>query len=1224
MGRPERVLDPDNDPLHRFAFELRQLRAKAGQPSYRQLSKRANFSVTALSEAAGGVVVPSLAVTLAYVEACDGDRDEWESRWQALTGVLAPDSSGLEEGAAPYLGLAPFGPEDAPLFFGREHLVRQLRERLAGTSLLALFGPSGAGKSSVLQAGLLPVLTGAGGEGNGSEWHAVLLTPGEQPLRHLFIHLGNAQGIAAGPIHEMLTAPHAIHTLCAQILSGGAVGVHLAIIVDQFEEIFTLCHDERERRGFVAALMAAAREPRVHVVLGVRADFYGHCAHYPTLVSALQDNQVLIGPMEEDDLRAVITGPARHAGIRVDPELVDLVVDEARSQVGALSLVSHALLETWRHRTGASLTTAAFRATGGLRGAISQTAECVYGELDPAGQDIAKDVFLRLTMPGDGTEDTRRRAPRGELESSHQGARTAKILDTLIAARLIVAEENTVTIAHEALIRGWPRLRAWLEEDRERLHAHRRLAEAAAEWDQHGRDEAFLYRGTRLSHWHDQPADTLNDLERAFLDAGRRRETAKSAGRRRRSRLAMTVLIATTVVVSVLAVVAVFQGRQAGEQRDVALSRQLAAEARAELDLNPGRGLGLARRAHGLWPTVEAESVLRQGIVEDHLLATVPGLGRASGVAFSPDGAHLAVSSADGLVRVWPWVSGSLPAQPLIALRGHRKQALSPKFSPDGRRLAVPGTDATIRIWNMHSDATPVVLTGHEGPVWNVAFSPDGRRLASAGKDGTIRVWDTDSAGAPQVLRGHQGESTSVAFSPDGRVLASAGHDATVRLWDLKGRGEPQVLRGHTAAIKNVTFSPDGRLLASVSIDGTARVWQTEGNTPPVVLHGHEGAVEGLAFSHDGHFLATTSDDATIRIWSPSGTGDPLVLRGHDRVVWGAAFSSDGTRLVSAGDDGTVRVWDPRGMGLVSVLRGHEKEVWVAAFTPDGRKVFSGGVDGTVRSWDRAAVTHQVLTRHPGEVVGLAVSRDGRRVASAGKDATIQITDADDGAKPVVLRGHKGPAWTAAFSPDGRWLASAGYDGTLRIWDLTGAALPLVRRADPVQIRYATFSPDGRQVATGGQDGTVRIWDAHRDAPPLILRGHQGLVWGVAFSPDGRRLASAGTDGTVRIWPTSGHGRPLVLRGHQSMVWSVAFSPDGRWVAGTGHDGTARIWRTDVAAPPITVGGFAATVESIEFSRDGMLLATAHGDGTVRLWRCTACEPIDDLLARVDRRLARN
>ncbi|MEV4568575.1 hypothetical protein AB0K12_32810 [Nonomuraea sp. NPDC049419] len=1076
--------------------------------------------------------------------------------------------------AAPYLGLMSYRKEDAPLFFGRERLVRRLRKRLTDTPLLALFGPSGAGKSSLLRAGLLPALAKSG-----SAWRIAFVTPGERPLRQLAIRLAGLCGIAAAPVERaLLDSPESVGLLCAQAMTGTADGARLAVVVDQFEEVFTLCHDEKQRRYYIAALLSAAREPRVRVVLGVRADFYGHCAQHEELVAALQENQVLIGPMEDDDMRAVITGPARQAGVKVDPELVDLVVDEAHGQVGALSLVSHALLETWRHRAGASLTVAAFLATGGLRGAISQTAEHVYGELDPAGQDIARDVFLRLTRPGEGTRDTRRRASRAELEAGRPGRRTSEVLDRLIEARLVVAEENTVTVAHEALIDGWPRLRTWLEEDRERLNGLRRLAEAAVEWEQHGRDETFLYHGTRLATWLDRPADTLSDLERAFLDAGRRREAARSAVRRRRTRLAWTALAATTVVVSVLAGVAVLQGRQAREQRDVALSRQLAAEARAELALDPGRGLNLARRAYRLWPTIEAESVLRQGMVEDHLRATIPGLGRAMGVAFSRDGTRLAVSSADGLVRVWPWRGDGLPAEPPVVLRGHRGEALGPAFSPDGGRLAVPGTDGTIRIWDLSGKTGRITLTGHDGPVWNVAFSPDGR------------------------------------------TLASAGRDATIRLWGLRRPDRPRVLRGHTAAIKNVVFGPEGRLLASVSTDGTVRVWSLAGDLPPVVLQGHQGSVEGLAFSRDGHFLATTSDDATIRVWSPNGAGDPLVLRGHERVVWGAAFSADGTRLVSAGDDGTVRVWDPHGMGRVSVLRGHEGEAWVAAFGTDDRQVFSGGADGTVRRWDRHAGTHRVLTRHDDQVTGLAVSPDGQRVASAAMDGTIRVTGGDT--EPVLLRGHKGAVWSAAFSHDGRRVASAGQDGALRIWDLTGGSPPLVRWADTDQIRQAAFSPDGRRVATAGQDGTVRLWDAHRDLPPVILRGHRGLVYAVAFSPGGRQLASAGTDGTVRVWPASGQGEPLVLRGHQGMVWAVAFSPDGRWVAGTGNDGTVRIWRTDVAALPITVGGFAARVGGISLSVNGKLVATAHGDATVRLWRCTACEPIDVLLPLVDRRLA--
>ncbi|MEU4539838.1 hypothetical protein AB0G15_33825 [Streptosporangium sp. NPDC023825] len=1220
MGRRERELDPENIPLHRFALELRNLRIDAGKPSYRELARRTHFSVTALSEAAGGAVMPSLPVTLAYVEACGGNPEEWRKRWHSLSEeTTTAEPARDQEKTSPYLGLMTFGPQDASLFFGRERLLRQVCERMLHTPFLALFGPSGTGKSSLLQAGVLPAVE-RGDVGGGQGWRVVCLTPGERPVQELAITLANAQGVAACSVQTALADdPQAVQSMCAQLLAGGAATAHLVIVVDQFEEIFTLCGDRGERDRFVAALLAASAEPRVRLVLSVRADFYAHCAFYPALVAALQDNQILVGPMEEDDLRCAVTRPAQQMGLKVQPELVELVVDEARQEPGALSLVSHALLETWRSQRGASLTVAAYRAAGGVRGAVAQTAERVYGGLGEAEREVARRLFLRLTVPGDGTEDSRRRASRAEMTGGPDSDRAAHVLDTLIAARLITAEEDSVTIAHEALIRGWPRLRSWLEEDRELLWAHLRLTGAAAEWDEHDRDEAFLYRGARLRRWDGQRRDGLNDLEHTFLQASRHREVAEREGRRRRVRTVLAALVSVTVVVSVLAGVAVKQAREAQDQRDVALSRQLAAEARAELQLSPERGLRLARRAYALWPTAEAVAVLRQGVADDHLVATIPGLGRALGVAFSPDGRRLAASSADGLVRVWSWSGEGVTADAPLVLRGHRGEVWSPQFSPDGRRLAAAGLDGTIRVWELSGRVEPVVLTGHDGPVWAVAFSPDGRRLASAGDDGTTGLWDV-GGGEATFLRGHGGAVKGVAFSPDGRFVASGADDGSIRMWSASGGGRPRVLRGHEDAVKTVAFSPDGKILASVSVDGTARLWRTGGKGQPRVLHGHEGTAEGLAFSRDGHRLATTSDDSTVRVWSSTQTGDPLVLRGHQRVVWSASFSADGRRLATAGDDGTVRIWDPRGMGDPSVLRGHEGAAWSAAFTPDGRRVVSGGVDGVVRVWDPAREASRVLRGHKDEVVDVATGPDGR-VASASTDGTLRIWNLTDGSKPVTLRGHKGIVWSVSFSPDGRRVASAGLDGTLRIWDLTGAAPPVVRRADTEQIRYAAFSPDGRQVATGGKDGTVRIWESGGAAEPLVLRGHQGLVWGVAFSPDGRRLASAGTDGTVRIWPTSGGGGALVLRGHQNVVWWVAFSPDGRWVAGTGHDGTVRIWRTDMVAPPVTVGGFATSVESVEFSPDDGRIATTHGDGTVRLWRCTACEPIERLLARVDRLL---
>ncbi|MEV0387997.1 hypothetical protein [Nonomuraea sp. NPDC050643] len=1189
------------------------------------MARRAHFSVTALAEAASGTMVPTLAVTLAYVRACGGEPEQWEERWRLLNEQLQGLDPAAEDGKAPYLGLRTFQPQDARLFAGRERLVTTLCERLLEASFLVVVGPSGSGKSSLLRAGLLPALGAEAVEGS-ADWPVAFLTPGEQPLRALAGRLADTAGLGADAVLGLVRAdPRNAAGVVRQV--AGTVSPIL-VVVDQFEEIFTLCPDEAERRAFITALESVAGEPSSRVVVGVRADFYARCAGYAQLVTVLQNGQLLVGPMDDDDLRDVVKVPARRMGVQVSAELVELVVDEARGQPGGLPLVSHALLETWRRRRGNALTVAGYRATGGVSGAIAQTAESVYGALAPRERELVQHLFLRLITPGDGTDDARRRAPRAELTGDDTAA---EVLDRLIAARLVTADEESVTIAHEALIHGWPRLSGWLNENRELLLVHRRLTEAATEWDQHGRDEAFLYRGVRLSGWDGRSADRLNLLEQAFLDASRRSQTIARARRRRLARLLVGALLAVVLVVSVLAGIAGTQAREAADQRDTAVSRQLAAEAQGELPLSPGRGLRLARQAYGMWPTVEAETALRQALIEDRLLVTLPGFRRTLGVAFAPGGDRVAVTTVDGLVRVWAWQGDHLSAQPPVELRGHKGEVWSPSFSRDGRRLATAGLDGTVRVWDLAGGADPVVLRGHKGPVWNVVFGPDGRRVVSSGDDGSVRVWDLTGRADPIVMKAHEGAASGLAVSPDGRYVASGGGDTLVRVWDLRSRADPVVLRGHTDAVKRMAFSPDGTLLATPDVGGTIRVWTMgKRGAEPVVLRGHEGSVEGVAFSRDGHRLATAGDDGSIRVFNPAGGGDPLVLRGHDRVVWNAEFSADGRRLVSVGDDGTIRVWDAMVMGEPVILHGHRGAVWNLCLSPDGTMIASAGDDATVRLWDTTGTAEpRVLSGHKGGVYGVSFGPGGRLLATGSGDSTVRLWDLTGAAKPRVLSGHTQPVGAVAFSPDGRHVASVSNDGTLRVWPVDEAGEPRVIEVSPEMLRYVAYSPDGRLVATAGLDGLVRLYDTASFGPPTVLRGHEGMVWEVRFSADGRRLVSVGTDATVRLWdiPARG-GAPVVLRGHQGAVWQAALAPDGRWVAAGGHDDTVRIWHDGRPGTPLAVSGFAASVEAITFRPPTALgdtavrLATAHGDGTVRLWTCDACAPIERVLGEADSRLA--
>src|SRR6266545_1734924 len=414
-------------------------------------------------------------------------------------------------GFAPYKGLLFFDEADADLFFGREVLITRLADRVAdlasdaSTRLLAVVGASGSGKSSLIRAGLAVNLKGAG-------WDVHIFTPTANPQRVLESTL---EGISKKGLQPTL------------------------ILVDKFEETFTLCRDESERIAFIEKLLALAtplpmgegrRGEGITVVLALRADFYSHCAQYPILRQAVAAEQEYIGQMTAEELRRAIQEPAHRGGWDFEYGLVDLLLQDIGAQgagepePGALPLLSHALLATWERRRGKTFTIDGYRASGGVRGAIAETAESVFtDQLNRQQQDLAREVFLRLTELGEGTADTRRRAALNELvRQSAEAPQLRAVLNTLAEARLITLNEDSAEVAHEALIREWQRLHEWLTQDREGLLLHRHLTESAREWEARGQDPAELYRGARLAQareWSSVNEERLNAAERAFLAA---------------------------------------------------------------------------------------------------------------------------------------------------------------------------------------------------------------------------------------------------------------------------------------------------------------------------------------------------------------------------------------------------------------------------------------------------------------------------------------------------------------------------------------------------------------------------------------------------------------------------------------------------------------------------------------------------------------------------------
>jgi WD40 repeat protein len=896
------------------------------------------------------------------------------------------------------------------------------------------------------------------------------------------------------------------------------------------------------------------------------------------------------------------------------------------------------LLATWERSRGGVLSTADYLASGGIRDALIRTAEEAFGGLPEPEQQLARRLFLRLVHVADDVPPTRATVTLSDLRD-WGGSDAEHVLGTFVDERLITVDAGTAQITHEALLAAWPRLRSWVDTGTEDLRIHRRIEEAARSWKAADREPAALWRGSQLETANDWVADpdnraSLGSLASEFVSAAVAEEAARERaerGRTRRLQRLVAAMTALTVAVLGLAAYSFQQRETATTARDDANSREIAIEAGQVRGQDPrlAAQLGVAAYDIARTPQAAASVIDSTGTPAASQLFDSPST--VQWVSLSPDHKLLAVTAADGTLRLWNVADPRHPVPVGGPLASDSKDPLyTAAFSPDGRILAASGAGEVVQLWNVSDPAHPVRLAPLTGPtytVYSIAFSPNGKILAAGSADKTVRLWDIADPSHPvalgRPLSGGAGFVESVAFSPDGQFMAAANAAGTILLWNVANPAQPLPL-GQLPTdgdqLSSVTFSPNSATLAVGSQDKKVWLWTIgpKGATPDGSLTGATDWVNTVAFSPNGHELAAGTSDASVLVWNLATRAVtqtlPLPLP-VTSVAW------DGLGRVVAGDaDGTVSTWAlpapvlPIGGGMASAV----------AYSPRGGALAVGGFD--VELWN--AASRQLIASQPLPanvyVNGLAYSTHGV-VAAALSDGMVALWQAGRTLEPLGAPFRATTTDTVesvAFNPAGTLLATGADDGTLRLWSLADPAHPrqLASVRDSHDSVYTvTFAPDGGMVAAASVNDVTRLWTV-ADGTRLVpvgkpLGGLTNYPVGLAFSPSGKLLAVGSADKTVQLWNVSDPAHAVLatppLTGPTSTVWGLAFSPDGKTLAGGVMDGTVWLWNVaDPVHPSViaTLTGPVGHVYSVAFSPSGEQLAATSGDGTVRLFDASAAE----------------
>lgn len=1141
----------------------------------------------------------------------------------------------------PYKGLAAFKEQDNKYFCGRDAISAEIVEKLATKNFLALIGASGSGKSSLVFAGVLPKIRKQG------NWIICSFRPQNNPfmgLANVFIPLLYQDKLEQAKKREefskgLQAGDFSLATIAKMIVEEYK-GKNLLLIIDQFEELYTLNNDLAQNNFITQVLDALQVTNMLTILLTMRADFISHTTKHPQLTEALNKEGIaLLGAMSHDNLQAAIEKPAEECGVFFSAGLVEDILDdvlrdsnEEVAAAGRLPLLEFALTRLWEKKEN-PITHSTYRAIGKVAGALVQHAEQVYQTFSNKEQESVEQIFVQLVQPGEGTADTRQVVSKKQL-----GEKNWQIVSRLADQRLVTTgtttgtttsnhPEEVVEIIHETLIRSWQRLKKWVDNNREFRLWQNHLRQTIEIWKSSSDDSMLLQGGQLLQaqKYLKSHKGQMEDAEKFIkLSAAKHKENER---KRLRQQKKLSFAVAITVILLVAsaglsiwfgintrrAKQEALQAQQLSKEKTVEIQNQnaLSQNALIELDLQRAQKTELETRdqANNTLARQLAEKGL--AVLKDPNYFTHGGFDTAALLAVQ------AVQIVDNKESVSNMLFTLQQQKNLIATwHGHTDEVTQAIFSPDNTKVASSSKDNTIRLWNTVT-GKPIgkPWQGHNDAVFTLDFTPDGSKVVSGSRDNTIRLWDIKtgkSIGRP--WRGHSDVVRSLDFSPDGTKVVSGSWDNTIRLWDPEtGKSIGGPWQKHTEPVRSVVFSPDGTKVASGSDDRALLLWDVKtGQLITAFWQVRYNGIGKVIFSPDGTSIVFSQWNGR-NLWYTSinkSVNESEPWHEHSYDAYSFDFSPDGKQIIFGGRYSNIDLWDVEtNQRIGEVWKGHSYDVNSVNFSSDGTKVVSGSRDGTVRLWNTYAgkPLERTLPKDQNDVNTLALSPDDTKVISGNSGGAIHLWDIETSkviGEPWL--GHEDSVNSIVFSSDGTKVVSGSSDKTIRLWNLgTGQAIGEPWLGHNAAVLSVAISPDGKKLVSGGEDNTIYLWNAETGeviGEPWL--GHSATVLSVAFSPDGTKVISGSSDATMRLWNVNTGeiiGEPWL--GHNEDVNSVNFSTDGTKVISGSNDETLRLWNAEsgeLIGDPWLEHNYDVT--SVDFSPDSTKVVSGSLDNTVRLW----------------------